>query len=87
MRNKYPKRNNVSRPDLSEDRLCYSTNQAAALLGLEGQTLRLWRSRGRGPRFVQLSANRVGYTRSALEKFLASREYGSTAEASVAGAR
>jgi predicted DNA-binding transcriptional regulator AlpA len=63
------------------------TKEAAAFLGLREQTLRAKRQRGDGPKFVRLSKNRCGYRLAELERFLAEREFSSTAEADVATSR
>ena len=57
-----------------------STPEAAARLGLAPQTLRVWRCRGVGPRYVRLSASRCAYAEEELESFLSSRTFKSTAE-------
>lgn len=42
----------------------------AALTTLSRQQLAAWRKRGEGPAWVRLSAGRVAYPRSAVEKWL-----------------
>jgi hypothetical protein len=65
--------------------LVLSTSEAAALLRLQPQTLRVWRSRGGGPAFVSLGtgthSNRIRYTRASLEAFISQRQFGSTGDA------
>jgi len=36
-----------------------STGEAARLLGVKGQTLRLWRSQSRGPAFIVMGSRRL----------------------------
>ena len=67
------------------ERLVLSTEQAAAALGLQPQTLRSWRSRGCGPAYCLVSKNRSVYTPSSLEEFLRARTAVSTADAAVRG--
>jgi hypothetical protein len=64
------------------------TNQAAALLGMQPQTLRLWRLKGTGPRYVRYGGprGRVVYRVSDLESWLAGRVFNSTSEEGVANA-
>lgn len=47
--------------------------EAAALLKVAPQTLRTWRSKGRGPRYVRLGAGRrtsIRYDLAELETFI-----------------
>jgi len=46
-----------------------TTVQAAALLGLHPDTLRLWRKQGRGPKCFKVG-NRFRYSQEAIEAFL-----------------
>jgi predicted DNA-binding transcriptional regulator AlpA len=55
----------------------------AERLGIAPQTLRLWRMQGRGPRYVRLSVGRVAYDEREIERWLAARTFGSTAEESA----
>jgi predicted DNA-binding transcriptional regulator AlpA len=48
--------------------------QVSSWLGLSEATLFRHRRDGTGPKFIRLSARRVAYRRSAVEKFLAERE-------------
>jgi len=60
-----------------------TTNQAAARLGVQPQTLRAWRMRGGGPRFVRLGIgkmSKVGYRLSELEEWVGRHTFGSTSE-------
>lgn len=54
--------------------------QAAELTGLSCRTLQRYRLEGGGPAFVRLSASRVGYRRSVLDAWLASRTFTSTSD-------
>lgn len=50
-----------------------TTAEAAALLRVQPVTLRQWRHRGRGPRFVRLgpsASSHVRYRRGELERWL-----------------
>lgn len=57
--------------------------QAARMLGVEPQTLRVWRLLGKGPRYCRLSDNargRAAYRVEDLEEWLRARTFGSTSE-------
>ncbi len=54
--------------------------EAAAYTGLSESRLAKLRMCGEGPRFIKLSATRVGYRQSALEAWLRERERMSTLE-------
>jgi Helix-turn-helix domain len=57
--------------------------EAAALLRLRCQTLACWAVQGRGPRFIRVGGGPRGavrYSRSELNRWAASRTFGSTAE-------
>jgi predicted DNA-binding transcriptional regulator AlpA len=61
--------------------------EAAAVVGLSKQTLRVLRSRGGGPRFVKLGPRRIGYLLTDLEVWARSRPgFVNTTEASLASA-
>jgi predicted DNA-binding transcriptional regulator AlpA len=57
-----------------------SEKQVAAMLGLEPPTLRNWRVKGQGPRFVRLSRRAVRYSRADVEEWVASRRRRSTSD-------
>lgn len=57
-----------------------STGETAEALGLKPQTLRVWRIRGGGPRFIRLSASRVAYDSRDLDEWVRSRAFASTSE-------
>lgn len=44
--------------------------EAAAILGARVQTLRNWRWKGEGPRFVKVGARMVRYRRGDLDAFI-----------------
>jgi len=50
----------------------FNTQEAAAYLGVRPNTLEVWRSKNKGPRYYKLGT-RVIYDRDDLEAFLASR--------------
>ena len=59
--------------------------EAAVMVGMSKQTLRVLRSRGGGPKFCKLGLRRVGYLVSDLEAWARSRpRFVNTSEASVA---
>lgn len=64
--------------------LVLSQNESARTLGISTKTLERLRGAGGGPVFVQLSARRIGYRRTDLEVWLASRRMASTSAATVA---
>ncbi|MCI0430313.1 MAG: helix-turn-helix domain-containing protein [Rhodospirillales bacterium] len=64
---------------LESDRLVDSRN-AAAMLGLEPQTLCVWRLRGCGPVFYKIGRS-VKYRLSDLTAYIESRRCSNTAEA------
>ncbi len=47
--------------------------QLAAWLGISLPSLQRMRSSGSGPRFIQLSRRRIGYRKSAVERWLEAR--------------
>ena len=62
-----------------------NTNNAAKIVGVQPQTMRAWRCRGRGPRYTRLGGarGRCVYNVDELERWLAERTYGSTSEEAV----
>lgn len=62
-----------------------STAQLAEMLGLQPQTLRLWRYNGKGPRYVRYGGpqSRVFYSQSEVHEWLLKRQYASTSEESA----
>ena len=63
-----------------------TTEETAALLRLQKQTLEAWRLRGVGPVFLTLG-RRVLYRRETLEKFMAESERRSTSETQITNGR
>jgi predicted DNA-binding transcriptional regulator AlpA len=55
-----------------------STQELSEFIGVAVKTLANWRSQAIGPKYVK-PGGRVRYRRSDVEKWLASREYGSEA--------
>jgi len=62
-----------------------TSREAAQLLRIEPQTLRCWRLKGTGPRFIRFGAKkgRVVYDLSDIEAWLAGRKFQSTSEESA----
>jgi len=62
------------------------TSQAAQMLGLKPQTLRVWRLEGKGPKYVRMgnqSHGRAYYDLSDIQEWISDRKYGSTSEETV----
>ena len=47
--------------------------EAAAFLGVKNQTVRTWRSKNIGPKYIRVSRNVIRYRAEDLEAFLADR--------------
>ena len=63
-----------------------SSRQAAAFLGIKANTLKVWRWRGIGPRFVRLGDRpgaRVVYRRADILAWIEDRTFDSTSAATV----
>ena len=56
-----------------------TTGETAVLLRLQPQTLRVWRYRGGGPRYLKIG-NRVVYSRQDIEAWLSTRRRTSTSD-------
>ena len=59
-----------------------TTSEAAKALGVQAQTLRLWRLSGKGPAYVRLGSGkfaRACYKPEELERWIAARTFTSTA--------
>jgi hypothetical protein len=67
------------------NQLLYPTAQAAALLSVKPQTLRVWRWNGTGPKYIRYgkSQGRVMYRREDLEAWLDGCTHASTSEETV----
>lgn len=61
-----------------------NTAEAARVLGVAEQTLRLWRIRGGGPRFVRVSKSRTFYNPLDLHRWIEERTFESTSQETVA---
>jgi predicted DNA-binding transcriptional regulator AlpA len=68
----------------SDDRVIMERD-AADFLSVGQSTLQRWRQLGTGPRFVRLSARRLGYRLSDLTSFLREREHMTGAPQSAEG--
>ena len=65
-----------------------SSLNVARLLGLQPQTLRAWRLRGKGPKYIRLGDNsrsRVAYRQSDILAWQDERRFAHTAEETNAG--
>lgn len=61
-------------------------HEAAALIGVTPATLRFWRCKGRGPRFIKLGASKragVVYDPADIEAWKEERKFASTSAATV----
>jgi hypothetical protein len=72
-------RRTVSAQERRSDRLpptfpVYSADELAALLGVSKQTLRLWRQRKRGPRFIRETPRTCVYLKSTVHDWLKAHE-------------
>jgi len=60
--------------------------EAAALIGVTPATLRFWRCKGKGPRFIKLGQSKqagVCYDPADIEAWKAERKFASTSAATV----
>jgi hypothetical protein len=71
-------------PHMADNNLMTET-ELAKMLDLRTGTLRIWRIRGKGPKFTKVGAY-VRYRREVVEAWLAANEFSSTAECSDARA-
>lgn len=63
-----------------------SSADAAAALGISPVTLKIWRCKGKGPRFIKLGnspRDRVVYDPADIEAWTAARKFASTSAATV----
>lgn len=63
-----------------------SSHDAAALIGVTPATLRFWRCKGKGPRFIKLGQSKqagVCYDPADIEAWKAARKFASTSAATV----
>jgi predicted DNA-binding transcriptional regulator AlpA len=56
-----------------EQQHAYNEREAARYLGVSGAVLRLWRSRGEGPRHFKAGEKLVRYRRTDLDTWIESR--------------
>jgi predicted DNA-binding transcriptional regulator AlpA len=56
-----------------EQQHAYNEREAARYLGVSGAALRLWRSRGEGPRHFRAGERLVRYRRADLDSWIESR--------------
>jgi len=70
-------------PGAGASRLVLTEKQATEELGLSARTLQAMRTAGTGPAFIRLSERRIGYSREALQAWIAARSVKSTSEATV----
>jgi hypothetical protein len=64
-----------------------SNDEAARLLGITPNTLKLWRCKGRGPKFIKFGETKqsgVGYEVADIEAWKAARKFASTTACSPA---
>lgn len=61
--------------------------EAAELLGVQEQTLRAWRVKGKGPTYIRYGGprGRVRYAPNDVEAWLTAQKYNSTSEETVYG--
>lgn len=60
-----------------------TTSEAAKLLGVQDQTLRVWRLTGKGPSYVRLGSGRfarASYTHEAIASWITARTFSSTSD-------
>ena len=63
-----------------------SSKRTAAMLGIKLQTLRRWRYEGKGPEYIRMGAkigSRVAYRIDAVERWIESHSFRSTAHETV----
>lgn len=63
-----------------------NTEAAASALGISPVTLKIWRCKGKGPRFIKLGSSprdRVVYDPAVVEAWKAARTFASTSAATV----
>lgn len=63
-----------------------NNNEAAALIGVTPGTLKFWRCKGKGPRYIKLGSSPragVAYDPADIEAWKAARKFASTSAATV----
>lgn len=58
---------------MTEQQITLTPKKAASYLGISEAALRLWRSRGEGPRFFRAGEKLVRYRRADLDAWIESR--------------
>jgi len=56
-------------------------DEVAVKLKVSEPTLRLWRSKGKGPKFIKMSKGIIRYSPSDIEDYLKSKTFGGACEA------
>ncbi len=64
-----------------------STSQLAAMLGVKPGTVRMWRVKGGGPKYVRIAKNRAVYRIADVEAWEAERSFANTSEETAARKR
>lgn len=64
---------------MNDERLL-STSEAARFLAVDSGTVKRWRTKGGGPPYAKISANRCRYSLDALKKFVDERTRRNTAD-------
>jgi helix-turn-helix protein len=72
--------------EMAIDRLL-DTATAATVLGVSPATLRFWRIKGRGPRFIALSRGAIRYRLSGLNEYVSDHEVEPEKDVRKAGSR
>ena len=60
----------VNRTSKTEGEALFSTEDAAEILLLKPNTLKMWRSQGKGPKYVRLASSRAAYRLEDLRQFV-----------------
>lgn len=59
------------REEVAKPKPLLNEKETADLLGIKGQTLAIWRSRGVGPSWVKIEQRRVMYRLEDIERYIA----------------
>jgi predicted DNA-binding transcriptional regulator AlpA len=73
--------------DTKKPIILISSKRTAAMLGIKLQTLRRWRYEGKGPEYIRMGAkigSRVAYRVDAVESWIETHSFRSTAHETVA---
>ena len=82
-----PSPNATAARDRDGTRLFLRTHELAARWNIRPQTIRVWRLRGTGPRYVRLTPTLVAYPLAEVLRFESERTFDSTSAESVARAQ